>query len=281
MRPDTLEPASKPVLKRLRAQLARRSFDYQWGALQEGRGLLSDPLFREQVDQILSKEELRVDRAWFAGRRVLDAGCGNGRWIEGFLRLGCEVTALDASDNAVEQVRSRYGGRVRCLKGDVLRADELLVGESFDLVFSWGVLHHTGDLAGGIERLARLVADDGLLYLYLYGRESENGRAAAWLSVQRLAANLLPPRVRAAAIRRRYGEERAHEVWDQISTPLNERVTFAEAEAIVRAAGLIRVTRTIPHSEVFLRADHGRSSADGHLLPAPKPPFWFQRLAEE
>ena len=103
---------------------------------------------------------------------MLDAGCGNGRWTEGFVRLGCEVTAVDASVNALAQVRARFGDGVRTRQGDVLEADRLLAGERFDLVWSWGVLHHTADTGRGIRTLERLVADDGIFYVYLYGRET-------------------------------------------------------------------------------------------------------------
>ena len=149
------------MLAAIRARLARRSFDYQWGSLPTGAWLSDDPRFGAQVERIISEEELAIEPEWFRGRRVLDAGCGNGRWTEGFVRLGCEVTAIDASANALAQVRGRFGDGVRTLQGDVLEADRLLAGERFDLVWSWGVLHHTADTGRGIRALERLVADDG------------------------------------------------------------------------------------------------------------------------
>jgi SAM-dependent methyltransferase len=266
------------VLDALRARLARRSFDYQWAQLPTGAWLSDDPRFGEQVDRIVAEEELAIDRAWFAGRRVLDAGCGNGRWIEGFLRLGCEVTALDASPNALAQVRARYGDRVRTIEGDVLAADRLLPGERFDLVWSWGVLHHTEDTGRGVRALAPLVADDGVLYLYLYGRDTAPERAARTkLYAARAVLNILPFRARRAVLERLFGKRRAHEAFDLLSTPLNRRTTFEEAGALVRDAGLPRAVRTIDHTEVFLRADRGHSSADGHYREPATAPYWFQQ----
>ena len=268
------------MLDRLRARLARRSFDYQWRAMPEGAWLASDPRFGAQVDRIVSEEELQVGRDWFEGRRVLDAGCGNGRWIEGFLRLGCDVTAMDASDGALAQVRARYGDRVRTRQGDVLQADRVFAGERFDLVWSWGVLHHTADTAQGMRALAPLVADDGLLYVYLYGRDSMPSRGASWkINAERFVLNLLPLGVRRRIIERVAGKERAHEVFDGLSTPLNRRTTVAEATAQLHAAGFPRVVQTIRHSEVFLRADRGASSADPYLLPQAQPPYWFEQTA--
>ena len=48
---------------------------------------------------------------------------------------------------------------------------------------------------------------------------------------------------------------------------------------MLNAAGLPRVVHTIDHTEVFLRADHGASSADAYLRPLATPPYWFQQAA--
>ena len=160
------------MLAAIRARLARRSFDYQWGSLPTGALALGRPALRRPGRAHHQRGGARDRPRVVPGRRVLDAGCGNGRWTEGFVRLGCEVTAIDASVNALAQVEDRFGDAVRTLQGDVLEADKVLAGERFDLVWSWGVLHHTADTGRGIRALERLVADDGLLYVYLYGRET-------------------------------------------------------------------------------------------------------------
>src|SRR6266545_5892528 len=107
---DGARPPSDIIPDRMLASLRRRqtlaSFDYQWGELPEGDAMLSDPWFRENVDRILVEELLCVERDWFRGRRVLDAGCGIGRWTLGFLRLGCDVTAVDFSPRALERLRA-------------------------------------------------------------------------------------------------------------------------------------------------------------------------------
>ena len=266
------------MLSEIRARLARRSFDYQWGSLPTGDWLSDDPRFGAQVERIISEEELAIEPEWFRGRRVLDAGCGNGRWTDGFVRLGCDVTVIDASVNALAHIRERFGENVRTLHGDVLEADKLLAGERFDLVWSWGVLHHTADTGRGIRALERLVADDGLLYVYLYGRENMPTRVSNLkLNSARIALNILPLRARRALLLRLYGERGAHEAFDLLSTPLNRRTTVAEATQMLNAAGLPRVVNTIDHTEVFLRADHGSSSADPYLRPLARPPYWFQQ----
>ena len=162
----------------------------------------------------------------------------------------------------------------------MLRADEILAGEEFDLVFSWGVLHHTESTERGVEVLSKLVKADGLMYLYLYGSEGVGAGDVAATGLQRFAMNLLPMRARRKVIEWRYGPERAHAVFDLISTPLNDRFTFAEVEAMLAANGFTRALQTMPHREVFALADRGSSSADPSGLPQPERPYWFEREGE-
>ena len=267
------------MIDRFRARLARRSFDYQWRWMPEGAGLLSDSGFASRVDSILSESELRIDRRWFAGKQVLDAGCGNGRWIEGFLRLGSEVTAIDVSEAALRHVRRVYGDRIRVLRGSILEADSLLAGQEFDLVFSWGVLHHTENAADAMKTLARLVKQDGFLYLYLYGKESVSARGSLQLGAKRFALSLLPLSARRRLIEHMYGKEQAHATFDLLSTPLNKRFSLKKATALLHEAGFTQVVQTMPHTELFLRADFGRTSADPFLLPTPSQPYWFEELS--
>ena len=45
---------------------------------------------------------------WFAGKSVLDAGCGNGRWSTAFARLGAQVTAIDRDPNIIAELETRW-----------------------------------------------------------------------------------------------------------------------------------------------------------------------------
>ena len=83
----------------------RAAFRRQWSEHPQGAYLLSDPWFRDNVTRILTEEELQIRPEWFAGKRVLDAGCGNGRWSFGFGSLGAEVTAVDVNSSAVDATR--------------------------------------------------------------------------------------------------------------------------------------------------------------------------------
>jgi 2-polyprenyl-3-methyl-5-hydroxy-6-metoxy-1,4-benzoquinol methylase len=166
------------VRRSLRHRQTLASFDYQWGQLAKGDAMLSDPWFLDRVDAIVADELLGVDRAWLSGRTVLDAGCGGGRWTLGLLRLGARVLAVDASANAVAGTRAEMerlapeavgAGRLETAQVDLLALPEWLAARRFDLVFSFGVLHHTGDTLRAIGQLTRMVAEGGMLFVYLYG----------------------------------------------------------------------------------------------------------------
>ena len=95
------------MLSGLRRRQTLASFDYQWRALAEGDAMLSDPWFVDNMERIASEELLAVRRPWFEGRRVLDAGCGGGRWTVALLRLGARVTAVDFSAHSLAATRAQ------------------------------------------------------------------------------------------------------------------------------------------------------------------------------
>lgn len=134
------------------------------------------------------------------GRRVLDAGCGGGRFSLLVARNGAEVVSLDRSD-AVERARAVcLGLPVLTVQGDVLRPP--LRAASFDIVFSIGVLHHTADTRAGIHALARLVRPGGLLAVWVYPPEYWGGpiRGAITRTLRKIFLRL-PVRGRAAVCR--------------------------------------------------------------------------------
>ena len=105
--------------------------------------MLSDPVFKSQVDQIIVNQELLLDASWFPGKNVLDAGCGGGRWTYGLAKLGAQVTAVDTNPSALAATQSALAGA----SGEFVLSSlediaSKLPPESFDLVWSWGVLHH-------------------------------------------------------------------------------------------------------------------------------------------
>lgn len=103
----------------------------------------------------------------FLGRRVLDAGCGFGRHAAVASRWGAHVVGLDSSIEAIESAARNVGDTVDLVQGDVRRPP--FRRESFDHVYSFGVLHHVTEPATAFTALNALVKPGGRLSLWVYG----------------------------------------------------------------------------------------------------------------
>ena len=136
--------------------------------------LYSDEEFQEFIDFLKTRFERNgIDlREAFAGKRCVDAGCGGGRATILMAEAGAsEVVALDLSETNVATTRMRAQQR-GCDNVVVQQASLLDVpfeDESFDVVWSNGVLHHTGDTDGTLKEITRLLKPGGWMWLYLYG----------------------------------------------------------------------------------------------------------------
>ena len=148
------------------------SFEFQWSHLPEAPYLLSDPAWRKSVaGNIL--EELATTREELRGKRVLDAGCGQGRWAYGFQQLGCQVLGFDSSPSGIAYAREHVAGIFDV--ADILDLSylrELYAERSMDLVWCWGCIHHTPDPARAFSNLASFLKVGGKLHIYVYGKKS-------------------------------------------------------------------------------------------------------------
>lgn len=117
-------------------------------------------------------DDIQVPAEYFKGKLVLDAGCGSGRWTYAMASLGATVVAADLTDAGVEIT---HQATVQLENVAVLQASVFHLPfrpESFDLVVSWGVLHHTPDTKAAFERVAPLVRKGGQLYVMLYEKHN-------------------------------------------------------------------------------------------------------------
>lgn len=102
-----------------------------------------------------------IDFADFAsahGKRVLEIGVGMGSDFVRWLRAGATATGIDLTERAVAITRERVAAEgfhadVRVADAEALPFDD----EQFDIVYSWGVLHHTPDTARAINEARRVL----------------------------------------------------------------------------------------------------------------------------
>lgn len=104
---------------------------------------------------------------FFRGKLVLDAGCGYGRHSRVVQEFGAEVVGLDLSV-AVRNARrlTRDNPKIHIVQGDLFSPP--FPHETFDLVYSWGVLHHTPDPRRAFEGLVDFVKEGGDISVKIY-----------------------------------------------------------------------------------------------------------------
>jgi SAM-dependent methyltransferase len=125
-----------------------------------------------------------------AGRSFLDVGSGSGLFSLAAVRLGAErVHSFDYDPRSVEctgELKRRYCGDAAhwtIEQGSVLDGDYVRALGHWDVVYSWGVLHHTGDMWRALEIMAGTVKPDGVLLIALYN--DQGWRSVAWRQVKR------------------------------------------------------------------------------------------------
>jgi 2-polyprenyl-6-hydroxyphenyl methylase/3-demethylubiquinone-9 3-methyltransferase len=126
-------------------------------------------------------------------KTMIDVGCGSGLHSLAALRLGARhVYAVDLDPEAVRTTRevlSRFRGGVGW-SAEVRSVFDLDDQQRYDIVYSWGVLHHTGSMWEALDKVSRLVADQGLLALALYARTRY---CSFWQSEKKFCSSLPRP----------------------------------------------------------------------------------------
>jgi SAM-dependent methyltransferase len=160
------------------------------------------------------------------------------------------------------------------------RLSRHLPDKQYDLVFCWGVLHHCRSFKKAISEVMRFVKNGGILYLYLYGRESLSLEEDLELFKTRLRFYLMSERQKTQfLIEKARGDARTMHNWhDRFAPLINRRFEFDEIRTILAPAGFSDITRTIRSSELYVRAVKGDSTAyrSGWFLPIKEPPYWFE-----
>jgi len=113
-------------------------------------------------------------KSW-KGKKVLEIGCGMGTDAVNFAREGAIYTGVELSSESLKLARARFDLfdlPARLLEADAESVDKIFPGETFDLIYSFGVLHHTPDLQMALKALRKLSSEKTLLKIMVYAKNS-------------------------------------------------------------------------------------------------------------
>lgn len=156
------------------------------------------------ISSLLGSSDLR-------GRRFLDIGCGSGLSSLAARRLGAEVYSFDfdadsvAASQALKQRFAADDTQWRITQGSALD-DAFLNGLGhWDIVYSWGVLHHRGSMWQAMENAARLVAPAGQFAVALYNDQGYISNRWRWIKRNYVEHPWMRPLLTSASLVRIWG----------------------------------------------------------------------------
>lgn len=109
------------------------------------------------------------------GKTVLEIGCGIGTDATNFARAGAIYTGVELSTDSLNLTRTRF--EVFGLEGKLLEAnaeelDKVLPGQVFDLIYSFGVIHHTPSIENALEQIRKLCHGESNVKVMVYAKNS-------------------------------------------------------------------------------------------------------------
>jgi len=154
----------------------------------------------------------------FSGKKLLEIGCGLGTDLLQFAQNGALVTGVDLTENSVSLAKKRfelYGQQGEFMVSD---AENLPFAEnSFDVVYSFGVLHHTPNTQKSIDEVYRVLKPQGKIVIMLYHKHSIH----TWLGAPLyFLYGLLKGK--------HYGKEDWIRIYDGVENPVGKAYTRSE-----------------------------------------------------
>ena len=238
------------------APQTKDSFSFQWEHMPTGRALPSDSAFMEGLErQICAMTGL--PREWFAGKRIVDVGCGIGRYSFGLLKMGAVVTSCDQSEAALRRTAelcAPYQDRLTLQRIDLLDWNH---DDDFDLAFSFGVVHHTGNTYLAAENVCRKVRRGGKVFLMIYGVPETRAALEEVNQYEHIAAAVrnLSFEQRKQYLLDKFGADAAHGWFDAVSPRINDRLTSEEIQDLLEELGFTNITRTLDARNHHVVAD--------------------------
>ena len=155
-------PHVNGIVRFVDAQHYAASFGFQWHRYHDTQldhDEVRDSDYNFRIKTGLRPEELK-------GKLVLDVGCGMGRFAEVATRWGARVVGIDLSAAAEVAARNLKDRDFVAYQADVFALP--FAAESFDVIYSVGVLHHTPDCEAAVKVLEKYLKPGGVLAVWLY-----------------------------------------------------------------------------------------------------------------
>ena len=207
----------------------------------------SDSSYWDEPARLLSErlERNGVSLDSIKGKTVVDVGCGGGRYSVAWKLLGAkEVVGFDVSATGIADARRRV--EAAKIDGVIFQEGNVLslpfCENSFDIVYSNGVLHHTTDWQTGVSELTRILKPEGLGWLYLI----ENPGGLFWDLIEILRVVLQDENKGAAREALRVIGVPANRIFymlDHVMVPINVRLTPAQIETRLAESGASNIRR--------------------------------------
>jgi 2-polyprenyl-6-hydroxyphenyl methylase/3-demethylubiquinone-9 3-methyltransferase len=128
------------------------------------------------------------------GKTFVDIGCGSGLFSLAAAQLGAkEVLSIDADEFSVgcaNALKEKFNIKNWTAKQGSVLDEKFIKGlGQFDIVYSWGVLHHTGDMYSAFNNVDFLVKQNGILFIAIYNKNTKHileGTSSMWLKIKKL-----------------------------------------------------------------------------------------------
>jgi ubiquinone/menaquinone biosynthesis C-methylase UbiE len=174
----------------------------------------------------------------WSGRRILEVGCGLGSDLLEFARGGARVVGTDLTEHAIHLTRERlvlYGVPGTAFVADAERLP--FISNSFDFVYSWGVIHHTPNTPAAASEIVRVCRPGGRVMVMVYHRHSLFA-LQAWLVF--------------GLLRGRPGRSVARVIAEHVESPGTKSYTRREAALLFSGLCGIRVQPVVTRFDVRL-----------------------------
>ena len=260
-------PASQELKSAVRDHWEQETCGTRYGSSAERRQFFEEIEVRRYLMEPYIPSFARFDSA--RDQEVLEIGVGAGADFLGWVRAGAHATGVDLTEAAIELTREHLEARADGREARELRvadAENLpFEDECFDLVYSWGVLHHSPDTERAFREVRRVLRPGGCFRGMIYHVPSWTG----WMvwGVQCLLKGRPFRSVKQA-------------LFDHLESPGTKAYSLAEARALLEAAGFDQIelqTRLNPGDLGLIELSEKYRSGVHRLLFALYP-RWLVRL---